>query len=381
MRPPPPLTEAHRYPVVSALGAAALAATIAWWCKRDIQPLVMSARFWPGEPWRLVTSTWPHANVLHLAFNLYWLWVFGTLVEGALGSLKTLGILLLFAAGSSAAEYAFLHGGVGLSGVGYGLFGLLWVLSRKDQRFFGAVDRGTVQVFVVWFFLCLALTALKMMAVANIAHGTGATLGLLLGHALSGRESRRRASLAAAVALAALSVAAAGPGRPFVNLAGAAAEDLARDGTAALEQGDNERGAALLLKSLALNRQDARTWYNLGVAYSRLGREDEAGQAFESALALNPGEELMRANLARWKGHAAWQAQTAGRWADAARGYEAALSLDRRNAPLWQNLALCYEQLGRLAEAVRAQEQAAQLSRTPETTKELERLRGLLPAK
>jgi len=45
-----------------------------------------------------------------------------------------------FAVGSSAAEFALFQGGIGLSGVGYGLFGLLWVLSWHASDFAGGVD-------------------------------------------------------------------------------------------------------------------------------------------------------------------------------------------------------------------------------------------------
>jgi hypothetical protein len=60
--------------------------------------------------------------------------------------------IALFALGSSSFEFAFSLGGVGLSGVGCGLFGLLWVLSRYHDRFRNGVHRKTVQLFVVWFF-------------------------------------------------------------------------------------------------------------------------------------------------------------------------------------------------------------------------------------
>ena len=50
-----------------------------------IAPLVMDCRAWKGQPWRLVTSALPHVDLLHLAFNLYWLWAFGTTVEGVFG--------------------------------------------------------------------------------------------------------------------------------------------------------------------------------------------------------------------------------------------------------------------------------------------------------
>src|SRR5262249_35919136 len=138
-----------------------------------------------GELWRLITSIFPHGGILHLVFNVYWLWVFGTLIEEIYGHLKTAALIVLVAAVSSAMEFAFASGGIGLSGVGYGLFGLLWALSRNDQRFVDAIDRRTVELFVGWFFFCIIATLTKIMPIANIAHGSGAVLGILTGLAIS----------------------------------------------------------------------------------------------------------------------------------------------------------------------------------------------------
>jgi len=119
----------------------------------DISPLYESAEIRRGQLWRLVTSIFPHIDILHLAFNLYWLWVLGTVVERVYGHAKTILLLALLAVGSNSLDFAFDQGGVGLSGVGYGLFGLLCVLSERDERFRGAIDRRTVQLFVGWFFI------------------------------------------------------------------------------------------------------------------------------------------------------------------------------------------------------------------------------------
>src|SRR5436309_2497422 len=83
---------------------------------------------------------------------------------------------------SGALEFGFSDGGVGLSGVGYGLFGLLWILSKRDHRFADAVDARTIQTFIIWFFVCIATTIMHVMQVANIAHGGGAALGILTGY-------------------------------------------------------------------------------------------------------------------------------------------------------------------------------------------------------
>jgi hypothetical protein len=121
------------YPVTAGLCVLALLATFAWWGQAGVSVLFSDARAFHGEGWRLLTACLPHVNLLHLIFNLYWLWVFCTLVEEAFGQAHTVALLLLLAAGSSAVAGAFGEDGVGLSGVGYGLFALLWVLGRRDE--------------------------------------------------------------------------------------------------------------------------------------------------------------------------------------------------------------------------------------------------------
>src|SRR3954463_16090667 len=100
MRPPPPISRAWRYPVTAGIAAMAIAVTLAWYGKvLDIAPLTETLDIRRGQLWRLITSALPHVGPLHLIFNVYWLWVFGTLVEEVYGPLKTLCIYVVFAAG------------------------------------------------------------------------------------------------------------------------------------------------------------------------------------------------------------------------------------------------------------------------------------------
>jgi membrane associated rhomboid family serine protease len=217
MRRSPSLTEFSRYPVTAGTAMLAIGITIAWWAKMDVSSLFESAMIRRGELWRLVTCIFPHLSIWHLAFNIYWLWVFGTLIEQLYGHLKTAALILLFAIGSSAFEFALSSGGVGLSGVGYGLFGLLWILSKRDERFHDAIDSRTIQLFVGWFFICIFTTVTNIIPVANIAHGAGAVLGVLTGFALT--LPRFRLSILAAMgSILLFGLWAATLGRPRVNL-------------------------------------------------------------------------------------------------------------------------------------------------------------------
>jgi membrane associated rhomboid family serine protease len=301
MRPPPPISRAWRYPITAGTAALAIGVTVAWYAGViDIEHLAESIDIRRGQLWRLLTSALPHVGPFHLIFNVYWLWVFGTLIEDVYGPVKTLAIYLMLAAGSSGAEYALLDGGVGLSGVGYGLFGLLWVLSwgarrgAADERFTDAVDQRTIGLFVVWFFLCIVTTYIGAMNVANVAHAAGAALGATLGAAIVTCHWRRLAAGAGLTVAGALCIAGATVARPSVNLSRDAGADEAAAGYEALKKNDNVAALRWYRDATRMNPRDARYWFNRSIAHQRLGQNAEAQAAYEKGLALDPSEKDIR---------------------------------------------------------------------------------------
>lgn len=156
------------------------------------------------EPWRYLGAALPHGGWIHLLFNLMWMIDFGKLIEGRFGSLRTLAIYALLALGSTGAQVGLDWPGIGLSGVLYGCFGFLWVMSRHDvMELHGCLSRNTEQILVVWFFLCILLSLTGFMPIGNVAHGYGALAGWLLGMAVAS-GARRRALYVAGLAAAAL---------------------------------------------------------------------------------------------------------------------------------------------------------------------------------
>ena len=241
----------------------ATAASVAWWAGTDVSRLLADPNIGRGEVWRLLTCTFLHKDVFHLLFNLYWLVVLGITVESALGWRNMLWISLLLAFGSSAAEYALLEGGVGLSGGGYGLFGLIWVLSRRDARFRGTLDRRTNWLFVGWFAFCILTTVTGVWQVGNVAHGAGAVLGALLGLTMT-VPNRYRSPLRFAFAAACLaSLFAATLLRPWVNISPHAGEQQALLCYRALESRQNGDAVRWGREAVSLRPQEASFWFNL----------------------------------------------------------------------------------------------------------------------
>jgi membrane associated rhomboid family serine protease len=112
-----------------------------------------------GEWWRIFTSAFFHLGPLHLAFNMYVLYLYGSIAERMYGPIEYLVIYLLCAAGGSVltilvdpAQFA-----AGASGAIFGIIGLLFVVSRRHQAVLGREARtmvagiGSYLVFLLFF--------------------------------------------------------------------------------------------------------------------------------------------------------------------------------------------------------------------------------------
>jgi GlpG protein len=295
---PPPIRDAPKFPITTLIALAAAGVTIAWWNHVDISALLEVPGTIEREPWRLVTSVLPHGSMPHLFFNLYWFWAFGTLVERTFGSLRLLGIVVLLGAASSAAEWALFEGGVGLSGVGYGLFGMLWALKRRPG-FESVIDRNTVSLFVVWFFICIVTTWTGLMNIANVAHAAGAGVGYLLGMCVAAEPGRRAGRCAALIAVLAVIACAATVARPWVNLSPPTTRELFDRGTSEIKAKHYDNAVRILERAAKQEPDNASVQSRLGVAYEYAGRRADAIRTFEEALRLNPSDKEVAAVLQR----------------------------------------------------------------------------------
>lgn len=132
-----------------------------------------------GQVWRLVTPIFMHINWLHIIFNMYWTYQFGRIIETRRGSWRHLGLVLAVAILSNLAQYWWSNPFFGgMSGVGYGQFGYLWMKSRYDRAVGIHLPPDLVFFFLVWLVLCM--TGLIGL-VANAAHLVGMIVGMAIG--------------------------------------------------------------------------------------------------------------------------------------------------------------------------------------------------------
>lgn len=94
-----------------------------------------------GGYWRIITSAFLHEGLLHIAFNMYALYLFGPLVERALGRVRFIASYLTMAVIASAFVYWLAAPNsltIGASGAIFGLFAIALILlirAHQDVRF------------------------------------------------------------------------------------------------------------------------------------------------------------------------------------------------------------------------------------------------------
>ena len=265
-------------PATITLCASAIMLSIGGWTHPGLEPFVLDARAFSSEPWRLLSMHFVHVNVIHLYCNLTGMWYLGREIERRLGAPLLIGICLCIMLGTSAVVQAFDRGGIGLSGLLYGLWAMILVGQRRCERLRGILSARANWLMVGWFFLCIVATVTGTLPISNWGHGGGAVLGALVGLAFGEDARIRRASLPLGAALLALLTAGATVWWPAWNFGGAALE-FQRRGDDALERKDWSAAEVALRTASKLDASDGRSWWNLSCALQRLGNEKESGEA------------------------------------------------------------------------------------------------------
>ena len=123
-----------------------------------------------GDPiWTILSTCFIHSSqsLIHLIFNMMWLFTLGPLMERGLGSLKFAAFVVVTGFASSALQTSFEGAGVGFSGVVYAMVGFMWAAWPRWTGFLEKFNGGTVKFLLFWQVLCFLLPG---MHVANTAH-------------------------------------------------------------------------------------------------------------------------------------------------------------------------------------------------------------------
>lgn len=141
--------------------------------------------------WRLITAMFLHIGVIHLAFNMYALYLFGYLIENALGWIRFLAVY--FVAGFIGSVTSFAFGpintvGAGASGAIFGLLGA-WIAYNYRRR-----GTALAEANLRWALMLIAINTVIAVGFRSIdwrAHAGGLVAGVVAGWLAEGFGPRQ----------------------------------------------------------------------------------------------------------------------------------------------------------------------------------------------
>ncbi len=359
---PPEITSWKKCPVTVCIVLLSIGSSLlVWWSGRDISAFLCNFEVSQGQVYRLLSCTLLHFNLFHLAFDVCCFYVFGCLIESLFGHVWAFLIYVLLATVSSAAQYGLAGGGVGLSGICYGLFGLLWMLGRNDNRLSKIINPQTAGIMLTWFILCIVTTRAGWMPVGNVSHAAGLIMGVLMGLSLTMRDVGRNVSIGLAVAFGLICFPGALVLRPVINTEANLGKEFADLGSRAKEANRFQESAEYYQKAIEFDPKQGDYYYHLGEVLGELDRYDEAVTAFAEASKLSSdstGSDRAGVQLAA-QGVRALQS---GRLVEAVKLYQQATEIDPKEAGHWYNLAVAQARMNQFHKALPNFEQATKLA-------------------
>ncbi|WP_246846252.1 rhomboid family intramembrane serine protease [Humibacter ginsenosidimutans] len=151
------------------------------------------------QPWRLLTAVFAHASILHIALNMYTLWIFGIVLEPLLGRARYAVLFLLAGLAGSVGVLLMAQPNVAVVGASGAIFGMMSAL-LIIQRHLG----GPITQLLVLVGINLVISFLPGMGIAWQAHVGGLVGGAIVGfiYTQTRQRSRRTLQIALLCALA-----------------------------------------------------------------------------------------------------------------------------------------------------------------------------------
>lgn len=134
-----------------------------------------------GEFYRLITSAFMHAGIIHLMCNMYCLYIIGPQLESFFGKIKFLIIYLVSAIAGNLMSMLFTTGAsVGASGAIFGLFGTMLYFGYHYRVYLGNVMKSQLLPLIIMNLLL----GFMISGIDNAAHIGGLIGGTLITIAL-----------------------------------------------------------------------------------------------------------------------------------------------------------------------------------------------------
>ncbi|MBW0103113.1 rhomboid family intramembrane serine protease [Pseudonocardia sp. KRD291] len=187
-------------PILIAINVAIFALTVAAaGSVSDNYDSELFARTWlvpalvaDGEWWRLLTAGFLHFGLLHLAFNMFAMWVIGREVETVLGRWRLLAVYLVSLLGGSAAVMLFSGAGTAVAGASGAVFGLMGALAVLLYRLKMPAGQA-IGLIVINIVISLVIPGISLTA-----HLGGLVVGAATTAALVYLPNRQRPAVQAA---------------------------------------------------------------------------------------------------------------------------------------------------------------------------------------
>jgi len=340
--------------------------------------------------WRLLSATFVHIGIVHLALNMWCLWELGKLAESLFDKWSFLLIYLMSGIGGEITSVGMRPTGIsaGASGAIFGLTGALiaalWIGKLPVPR---EQMKETLRSVLLFAGYNLAYGAIKSN-IDNAAHVGGLVAGFLIGaalsqHLISSPEVRARLRLivfvCAAVVLASsftiirqrnvrlIRLAQADEQLQRGDLDGAIPKlrDLSRSmpndpsvhallGRAYLQKKQYDLALPELQRGVQLDPKNTPLLYSLGWDYMALRRFEDAHKTFTQFVQLAPKEEGGYISLGIAAGNL-------GRRDDAIAAFKKATELAPFSPQAYYDLGLAYMYAHRFDDAVGAFQQVVRL--------------------
>ena len=138
-----------------------------------------------NEWWRLITPTFLHFSITHLAFNSLWIYILGSKIERMDGRALFVMVFVLTSVLSNAGQLLwsqqYMFGG--LSGAVYGLLGYCFILELDKKRSRYNLPEALYLFMFIWLLVGFTgiLNIFGFGNIANTAHLVGMIAGFIIG--------------------------------------------------------------------------------------------------------------------------------------------------------------------------------------------------------